>query len=365
MSYIIVLRQEGGKLNYIEQRELYQFTKDRGSSNNVSNDTCAVPAFAKTLPNYCQTCTEYEARPITDPLKGTQMAESVDLHDHPSTLKDVPEPTNSKLKVAESVASKCAEQSDNRAQYQSVYSSDSRLSSISASAQSSPTALSSSSQITSESQSNILSPCASSSAVMQVDNVLFGEGSGPNQHVPGPLMVSDSGSYTLSHPSTQLYLQQGFTAESHPGHQCSSAISTMDFNLSAAAILHAASGVDAIPHSATLTPFWNPNFIPQAPLSHFNPENSSSFDGSNTTISSPYQVLDTPIFPGNSISGSMPGPGTAHNVNSLGSIRAGDSPVQQPVGATTMYNTSLSMLASVTDPAIRVDSQVYFQAPHP
>jgi hypothetical protein len=355
-----VIRQEGGKLNYIEQRELYQFTKDRGSSNNFSNDT--VPAFAKTLPNCCPT--EYEAKPLTDSLKSTQMAESVVLHDHPSTPKDVPEPTNSKLMVAESVASKGAIQCDKRAQYQSVYSSDSRLSSISTSAQSSPTALSISSQITSENQSNILSPCALSSAVMQVDSTLFGEGGGPNQRVPAPLMVSGSGSYTLSHPSPQLYLQQGFTAESHPGHLCSSAImiSPVDFSLSPAAILHTASGIDSIPFSATLTPFWNPNFIPQAPLSHFNPENPLSSDSSNTAISSPYQVLDTPIFPGNSISGSMPG--TAHNVNSLGSIRANDCPMQQPaVGATTMYNSSLSMLASVTDPATSVDS-VYFP-PYP
>ena len=271
------------------------------------------------------------------------MSESV-LHDHSLALDDFSELV--KLMLTESVSSKRAMQraypGDKHAQRQSISTSngDRELSPVSTTLESSPTALSSSPQVSSENQSCAHSP--SGLAVLQ-DDIPFSDGSTP-QHVPASQIVCAGDSSTQSHLSSQQHVQQEFTAETCP--PCNSAISTTDFNSFSdypAAIWHTASGIDSIP-SAALTPFQNPNFVPQAPLNQFNP---SSSDFSNTTISSLYQVstCNTQISPGDSIS--VP---TAQIFNSLDT----EPLMQLPIGDNSDMDSHT--LVSQTGPATNVDS---------
>ena len=325
------IRKYGGSLNYIEQRELYQSTKDQGSRNGCSD---TFPAFAST----CKYQAEPEAKPA---VKCTRKPEPV-LHDHSVTMDDFSELMRQML--IESMTSKNAPPRDNHAQCQSVANT---LSPASTTAESSPISSSGS-----QGHSSVVSPIAPSA--MQID--VPASGSGTQQHISIPPIVCTSDLSTRNRLSSQPHVLQKFTETCPP---CDSTIST-DFSPSNTyPILHSASSTDSIP-SANSVPFQNPNFTPQAPLNNFNPEIPSNFNFSTcNTTTQPFNAQSPPFFDS---AVSMPTTQTFDSLNML--ISSDESLVQQLVGGASMDESSLDTLAaSLPDPAASMDPMLSYSPP--
>ena len=385
-------RQWGGNPKYIEQRELYQSTKDQGSYK-------VIPKLASTSSKYH---IEEGAKPIIDSLKSTRMPEPVlepVLHRRPVAIDDFPELVKQMLENKNQCdrAKACRKQRKDNAQCSSVSTSDSELSPANT-AQCSPISHSVAQVSSTINQSGADLPIVPSA--MQLNTPVIDSGT----PVP-PIVCAAEPTSVQSHLSPQLHVQQestipvsslpnqmeqnrvpecplmsGSSTDSSPDsstftnpvEMCSPYNSATCTDLSPPSsypvdmntMLHTASSIDSIP-STTSVPFQNPNSIPQVPLNDFNPQVPANFDFSNNTTS-PYQPCNahTSLFNSVSVGPSVSMPITQAFDSSNLLTNSSDLLMHQLVAVGQIKDeSSVDIMACLPDATASVDSMFSHSCP--
>ena len=406
--------QWGGKLKYIEQRELY-------SSESDQQDNDAIMKFASTTSKYC---TEDGTKPIIDSLKSTRMPESVlepVLHGRSVAMNDFSELVKQMLsKNSNGTTSMQCEQTLPTASSELSPSSVAQCSfsahsgSFTGSDVDTLSSHMSSAQISMLPQTNIPSPDTQPAMRLSTTPTLLDSGSVDNSPpqlmlvtdpvtqshftqqlqqescspiltVPNPLeqngvldspLVYRSSIDSSPDSSTMMVIphQQEFIPSpeqflnfANPVEMCSPYNSTTSTDFSPHSsypvdvdtMLHTASSTDSIP-SATSVPFQNTNFIPQAPLNDFNPQIPESFNFSNNTTF-PYQPPNahSSLFISTSAGPSVPVP-TTHDqaFDSSNLLTNSSDPLMHQLGAVgeMMGESNVDIMACLQDATANVDS---------